>query len=112
MKYSITFANDTERQFYSKTPEQIENLVTPRQGIDATIREATFSGNTSFLTLNPAENITVAVTKHIYKMGAAGSTVLAAIKGGQAILLPMSPKDLKIVTALLSAYINTMNPTE
>mgnify|MGYP006323990879 CR=1 FL=1 len=108
MKYSITFANNTERQFYGKTTDQIEKLVEPRQGINASVREATFGGNTFFFTINPTESVAVAITKHIYKMGEAGVTVIAVVKEGQAILMPMTPKDLKIVTALLSAYINVM----
>jgi len=112
MKYSITFANDTERQFYSKTPEQIEKLVTPRQGINASAQEATTGGNFFYLLMQPTADIEVAVSKNLYKANLSAIEVLAVIKAGQAILTPMSPKDLKIVTALLSAYINTMNPTE
>lgn len=108
MKYSITFANDTERQFYGKTTNQIEKLVTPRQGIDASVREATFGGSTFYLMIQPTAEIEVAVSKNLYKASTSDVEVIAVVKGCQAILMPMSPKDLKIVTALLSAYINVM----
>ena len=110
MKYSIKF-ND-QPQFYRKSPEQIKNLVKTRKGIAARIEELNMGGDTFFLSINPTKEIQVAVTKHIRGTALADVSVSAVVKDGQAIFTAMSPRDLTLISSLLSAYINTMKPSQ